>query len=53
MLLVFLSHLLGGGGGQQVVNNFGVVKALVSQCIRFGFMETFEVIVGRDRDIPP
>lgn len=35
-----------------MVNNFGVVKALVSQCIRFGFMETFEVIVGRDRDIP-
>lgn len=36
-----------------MVNNLGLVKALVSQCIRFGFTETFEVIVGRDRDIPP
>lgn len=35
-----------------MVNKLEVVKALVSQCIRFGFTETFEVIVGRDRDIP-
>lgn len=43
---------VGGSLGQQVLNNFGVLRALVSQCIRFVFMETFEVAAGRDRDIP-
>lgn len=43
---------VGGSLGQQVLNNFGVLRALVSQRIRFGFMETFEVTAGRDRDIP-